>query len=61
MGDVLPFHRATVHVEDLLEAVNAYYRDVRRAVTSQQVDAAKATFREFCEVHRLPLDFPTAT
>ena len=60
MADVLRFARPVtpgVHVEDLLDAVNVYYRDVRHARTQVEIDAATEAFQKFFTDHRLPVSF----
>lgn len=57
MGDVIQFRVSTVHVEDLIRAVNRYNSKIRGAAAPTQRDAAKSALRQFCEDHRLPVSF----
>ena len=48
------------HVEDLMDAFQTYQAAVSRSMSARTydgIDAAKATFRTFCETSGLPVDF----
>ena len=60
MADDLPFRISTVHVTDLLVAVNRYHQAVGRAVAQRRPELAMEalkTLEKFCDDHALPVSF----
>ena len=60
MADDLPFRISTVHVIDLLIAVNRYHQAVGRALAQRRPELATealTTLKKFCDEHALPVSF----